>query len=52
MRGLYDKCIMTLPPATKSELNDGVILIEVDDILEGGNSRHREIIDQFYTKYH
>eukprot|EP00973_Karenia_brevis_P013689 1856686-Karenia_brevis.AAC.1 len=34
VRNPYDKCIMTLPSSNSSEINDGVVLIEVDDILE------------------
>ena len=33
----YDKCIMTLPSDSNGIMNDGLVLIEVDDILEGGN---------------
>ena len=53
----YDKCLMTLPPDQRrvgsgaSMINDGIILIEVDDILEGGNERHQKLMEQFYSKY-
>eukprot|EP00975_Prorocentrum_lima_P055195 11571229-Prorocentrum_lima.AAC.1 len=47
-RNPYDKCIMSLPSKTNSKINEGVILIEVDDILEGGPSpRHREYLAAF-----
>ena len=32
-------------------LNEGIILIEVDDILEGGSPIHRERMEQFYSKW-
>jgi hypothetical protein len=53
IRSMYDKCIMTLPSSksTKSVLNDGVILIEVDDILEAGEKSHRNAMEKFYAKY-
>ena len=37
--------------ANSCYLNDGIVLIEVDDILEGGNDRHRNLMKSFYTKY-
>eukprot|EP00973_Karenia_brevis_P054360 7552378-Karenia_brevis.AAC.1 len=41
-RNPYDKRIMSLPSKTNSKINEGIVLIEVDDILEGGPSpRHR-----------
>ena len=63
----YDKCIMTLPPRAGRDrspaksnrplgdlslyMNEGIILIEVDDILEGGEPYHAKAIEHFYTKY-
>ena len=47
VRNHYEKCALSLPPSwaakTKGTIpyNEGVVLIEVDDILEGGNDRHR-----------
>ena len=42
-KNMYDKCMMTLPPVSNNQLtNDGILLIEVDDILEGGGKRHSE----------
>ena len=46
----YDKCIMTLAPA-EGVLNDGIVLIEVDDIFEGGNKNHQDRMEKFYSKY-
>eukprot|EP00973_Karenia_brevis_P030128 4152534-Karenia_brevis.AAC.1 len=52
VRNPYDKSIMTLPSSTSSKVNDGVVLIEVDDILEGGpTARHRKKIDRFYRRW-
>eukprot|EP00973_Karenia_brevis_P037624 5191832-Karenia_brevis.AAC.1 len=42
----------TLPSSTSSKFNDGVVLIEVDDILEGGSSaRHRKKLTDFYRRW-
>ena len=35
----------------KDPVNDGLILIEVDDVLEGGNQRHRDLMEKFYKTY-
>ena len=32
-------------------LNEGALLIEVDDIMEGGNARHDSKMDEFYKKF-
>jgi len=52
-RNPYDKCVFTLPPSGSAAevVNDGAVLIEVDDILEGGNAVHREKMKVFYSKY-
>ena len=51
-RNPYDKCIMTLAdPKAENHLNAGVLLIEVDDILEGGNDQHRNRMEKFYANY-
>eukprot|EP00973_Karenia_brevis_P007446 1006978-Karenia_brevis.AAC.1 len=51
-RNPYDKRIMTLPSKTDSKINEGIVLIEVDDILEGGPShRHREYFARFYKRW-
>eukprot|EP00973_Karenia_brevis_P002281 306578-Karenia_brevis.AAC.1 len=43
VRNPYDKSIMRLPSSTSSKINDGTVLIAVDDILEGGpTARHRK----------
>eukprot|EP00973_Karenia_brevis_P007739 1051151-Karenia_brevis.AAC.1 len=48
----YDKCIMTLPSSSSSKINDGVVLIEVDDILDGGpTARHRMKFKRFYRRW-
>ena len=67
VRKPYDECIMTLPwqtsggalhlgkPQDKSGRNpyvqEGIILIEVDDILEGGADVHRTRMKSFYEKW-
>ena len=57
IRNHFEKCALTLPPlsAAKSDkaepYNDGVVLIEVDDIFEGGNDRHRDLMEEFYAKF-
>eukprot|EP00973_Karenia_brevis_P094712 12423783-Karenia_brevis.AAC.1 len=43
---------MTLPSSTSSEINDGVVLIEVDDIFEGGpTARHRKNFEGFHRRW-
>ena len=32
--------------------NEGIIFIEVDDVLEGGKARHKKLMEQFYRQYH
>ena len=52
VRNPYDKCIMTLVDKNaKGNLVSGALLIEVDDILEGGNALHRQKMTQLYKKY-
>ena len=52
IRNPYDKCIMTLPSQTPGRTTvEGIVLIEVDDILEGGTAEHRARMDLFYKKY-
>ena len=52
VRNPYEKCIMTLPSTDPKEvLNQGSILIEVDDLLDGGNDLHRQNMTSFYSKY-
>ena len=52
-RNQYDKCVMTLPSqaGSGSYTNEGIVLIEVDDLLEGGGPAHREQMKKFYAKY-
>ena len=49
----YDKCIFSLPPksGSASVTNHGTVLIEVDDLLEGGDEVHRKRMETFYAKY-
>eukprot|EP00973_Karenia_brevis_P060829 8459996-Karenia_brevis.AAC.1 len=43
---------MTLPSSSASKINDGVVLTEVDDILEGGpTARHRNNFEGFYRRW-
>ena len=43
---------MTLKSSNPDEHeNAGILLIEVDDILEGGNEEHRARMKKFYQKY-
>ena len=52
VRNPYDKCIFTLPSASRTDVrNQGIVLVEVDDILEGGNAVHRKNMDKFFAKY-
>ena len=53
VRNPYEKCAMILPPPVGSDSveNEGIILIEVDDVLEGGNARHKKLMEQFYRQY-
>ena len=57
VRNHYEKCALSLPPSwaakTKGTIpyNEGVVLVEVDDILEGGNARHRALMEEFYSKF-
>jgi hypothetical protein len=51
-RNPYDKCMMMLPSEDSNfVINEGVILIEVDDTLEGGSAIHRKRMEIFYDKY-
>ena len=44
--------MMSPPPRKTAEvLNSGTVLIEVDDILEGGDEEHRGRMKGFYQKY-
>jgi len=47
----YDRCVLTLPPVVKqsgeaSVFNEGVIVLEVDDMLEAGDERHQHIMKE------
>ena len=41
---VYDRCVLTLDASedTKNAKTEGIMVLEVDDILEAGNERHRE----------
>ena len=39
---------MTIPLVGKAVVNDGLVLIEVDDILGSGTDRHRANMHKFY----
>ena len=51
----YDRCILTLAPPdvgrTKNVHDIGVVLIEVDDIIEGGTPVHRKQMEFFYSQF-
>ena len=60
VRNPYDRCILTLAPqgvaksshgGASDHRNVGIVLIEVDDILEGGTSEHRKAMESFYKRY-
>ena len=62
VRNPYDKCIMTLPAqpmnakkdggsTNRSSVNEGIVFIEVEDILEGGSPIHREKMDSVYQPW-
>ena len=51
-RNPYDKCTMTLKSSRAGDVvNAGTVLIEVDDILEGGNEEHHKKMELFYARY-
>ena len=33
------------------ERSSGQVLLDVDDFIEGGDERHRKVMDKFYEKY-
>ena len=48
----YDKCLLALPPKDPQlNQNSGAVLIEVDDILEGGDEYHQACMNKNYDKY-
>ena len=52
VRNHYEKCALALPPSESPKTKDsplynqGVVLIEVDDILEGGNDQYRKLMEE------
>ena len=42
---------MSLPSSETSHISDGYVLIEVDDLLESGNAKHRKNMEGFYKRY-
>ena len=47
----YDKCVYTLKSDDPKGENEGHVLLDVDDFIEGGSDRHRRIFEKFYSKY-
>ena len=46
----YDRCVLTLPGEKADEMTptDGFMVIEVDDIAEAGNDRHRAKMEELH----
>eukprot|EP00439_Symbiodinium_sp_Y106_P061983 s82_g9.t1 len=40
----YEPCILVLPSSEPSQSTQGVLVIEVDDVIEGGDQRHRALM--------
>ena len=45
----YDKCLFTL--FSSDETSEGQLLLDVDDVIEGGKETHRKTTEGFYDKY-
>ena len=45
----YDKCLFTL--FSSDEPSEGQLLLDIDDLIEGGKEIHRETMRKFYDKY-
>jgi hypothetical protein len=45
----YDKCLFSL--FTDHEYIEGNVMLDVDDLVEGGSPEHRRRMNMFYTKY-
>ena len=45
----YDKCLFSL--FTDNEYIEGNVMLDVDDLVEGGSPEHRRRVNMFYTKY-
>ena len=50
VRNPYDRCVMTLKHPKDQNITSGTVLIEVDDLLEGGDEHHHARMRQFYQK--
>ena len=46
----YDRCMYTLP-SKNGKKSSGQVLLDVDDFIEGGDERHRKVMDKFYEQY-
>ena len=40
-----DRCALTLPGAEEGSLTRGVVLLEMDDVMEGGDEDHEAFFD-------
>ena len=45
----YDQCLFTL--FSSDETSEGQLLLDVDDVIEGGKETHRKTMEGFYDKY-
>ena len=50
---VYDRCVLTLDakPGEPEGETQGIIVIEIDDLLESGGSRHRKLMDQLEKRF-
>ena len=42
----YEPCVLVLPADRPSEPTRGLMVIEVDDVIEGGDEKHRSLVKQ------
>ena len=42
----YEPCVLVLPADRPSEPTRGLMVIEVDDVIEGGDEKHRALVKQ------
>ena len=45
----YDKCLFRL--FSNEDTSEGQVLIDVDDLIEGGKEPHRKAVEGLYAKY-
>jgi len=45
-----DRCVLTLPGAKEGDPTQGIALLEMDDVLEGGNIVHQKILADIATE--